>query len=127
RRSVFDRVADEVDEYLPEVSRIGPHAWQRRADGDGEIQSPLADQRLELAGDVEHEWSKHDRFGVHFEPASGDLGDVEYLVDEVPQMRRGGRDAFHRRRLTSGEVAVDAVAQQVHETDDRVQRGSQLV
>ena len=65
--------------------------------------------------------------GVHLQSARGDLRDVEHLIDEMPQMRCRRGDAIHRRHLARRQIAVEAVAQQLDETDDGVERRSQLV
>jgi hypothetical protein len=64
---------------------------------------------------------------MHLETSSSHLGDVEYLVDEMPQMTRRCCDPFDRLSLARGELAVDAIAEHLYETDDRVERCSQLV
>ena len=127
RRRVLHRIADQVDENLAQVRRVGAHARQRRADRDREAQSALADQRLELARDVEHERPEHDRLGMNLETAGGDLRDVEHLIDEMAQMRRRRRDPVDRRHLPRRQIAIHAVLQQLDEADDRVERRAQLV
>ena len=67
------------------------------------------------------------RLRVHLETAGGDLRDVEHLVHEMAQVRRRGSDAIDRRNLPRREVAIEAVAQQLDEADDGVERRPQLV
>ena len=65
--------------------------------------------------------------GVNLEAPRRDLGDVEHLIDEMPKVRRRGGDAIDGRHLARRQVAVDAVLEQLHEADDRVERRAQLV
>src|SRR5438094_7837782 len=127
RRCVLDGVANQIHEDLPAVSRMRAHAWQRGADGDGQIQSALIDQRLQLTHDVEHERPQYDGFSVNFESSRRDLGDVEDLIDEMSQMSGRCRNALDGRCLTRRQVTVNAVSQEIDEADDRVERRAQLV
>ena len=112
---------------MSQVSRIGSHAGKGRADGDREAQASLVDQRLQLTRDVQHERSKHERFGVHLESPGGDLRDVEHLVHEMSQVCGRRRDAVDGRNLARRQIAVHTVLEQLDETNDRVERRSQLV
>ena len=109
------------------MRRIGSHARQRRADGDRQAETAFVDERFELARDVQHERTQHERLRMHLESAGGDLRDVEHLIDEMSQMRRRRGDAVDRRHLSRREIAVDAVLEQLDESDDRVERRAQLV
>ncbi len=64
---------------------------------------------------------------MNLEAPRRDLGDVEHLIDEMTKV--GGRrgDAIDGRHLARSQVAVDAVLEELHEADDRVERSAQLV
>src|SRR3954467_5994336 len=64
---------------------------------------------------------------MHLQPASGDLRDIQDLIDEVPKMRGRRGDAIDRRYLPGRQVAIKPVPQQLDESDDRIERSSELM
>ena len=64
---------------------------------------------------------------MHLQSACGDLGDIEHLIDEMPQVCRGCGNPVHWRHLSRREISIETVAQEFDETDDGVERRSQLM
>jgi hypothetical protein len=64
---------------------------------------------------------------VNLEPPSGHLGQIENLIDQVPKVIGRSLDAFDRFYLTGSQFTVNALAKQIDKTNDRVQRGPELV
>ena len=56
-----------------------------------------------------------------------DLGEIEDVVDQPEQLRAGVVDRVRELDLLVGQVAVDVVAEQLREDQQRVQRRPQLV
>ena len=109
------------------MGRVGGDARQGGRDLDRERQPLLDHQRLDLTRDVDHEGAEREGLGVDVEPASGEAGEVEDLVHERLQVLGGALDPLHRPDHAGTELAVGAVAQEVHEPDDRGQGGAKLV
>src|SRR5689334_13259650 len=64
---------------------------------------------------------------MYLQTAGSHLRQIEHLIDEVTQMVCGRLDALDRFDLAWCELAIDAFAEEIHESDNRVERRSQLV
>src|SRR5690349_14053922 len=109
------------------MRRVSAHAWQCRPDRDRHAQPALVDERLEFASNVEDERTQDERLGMYLEAPGRDLGDVEYLIDEMPEMCRRGGDSINRRSLAWRQIAVNAVLEELDESNDGIERRPELV
>ena len=121
---VLDRVGDQVDQDLPQPLPVG-------ADGQAGPWAGLADRDRavgregshELAGFLDYRLHGH-RLYREAELARFDPGDVDQLVDQGEQVAPGSEDALDGVPVLAAELGQ---LQQLSETEDRVQRGAQLV
>ena len=92
----FDRVAEQVDQYLLEADGVGVERGVR-------LVARIANLDLFLGGYAAYEGQAgsahvvddHD-VGVEFELAGFDLGQVEQVVDQVQQVAPARLDVVHR-------------------------------
>src|SRR3954471_6305584 len=95
-RRVLDGVPKQVDENVSKMRRVRADAWQRYRNRNRQLERPLAEERLELTRDGEHEGPERHHFTRDLEPASRYPGNVQDLIDEMSEMRRRCGDAVDR-------------------------------
>ncbi len=121
----LDRVAQQVQQHLPEVVHVAEHARRDvRVDDVGELQVLVLRLRghqreglLQLVAQVELDDFQRGLAGV-------DLGEGEDVVDQVQQHVGGAARGLHVVELLVAEVHV---RDQVQHADHAVQRRAQLV
>ncbi len=77
------RIADEVEQALPELDDVGPHGAE--VFGEVELQNVvlLLDQPFDRTGHLAHQRRHVDRLGVGVHAVRLDLREVEHVVDEA--------------------------------------------
>ena len=121
----LDRVAGEVGEDLLYAQPVGQHLpGEVGVDEDLEGDAALLRHRLQGVADALDELDQAGRVQVELEVAGLDLGEVEDVVDEMEQGRRGvAHDIDHLGLL----VVQPAVGEHVDQAGHAVHGGADLV
>jgi orotate phosphoribosyltransferase len=126
-RRVLDGVAQQIDENLAEVRRVGPQTGEQRPHTERDRQAFLVCEGLDVSSDVEDEGPQVHELGMHFQAPSRHLREIEDLVHQLAQMARRCLDAMHRCGLARRQLTIEAVPHEVHEADDCIERRAELM
>ena len=91
---------------MPQVRGVGAEPRECGGDLQGERESLLDDQRLDLTRDIDHERTQRERLTMHVEAPRRELREIEHLVHQRLQMFCGGLDALHGADHPRTELAV---------------------
>ena len=125
-RRVLDRVGEQVVEDLPEAPRIRHGAV--RADAGDDLKTLPVRERADSGKHLTQRRAELQGLGVQLDPPRLDLGEVEYVVDELQEVPASVVDVLDPLGWHAPSIAVGRLgAHQVAEAKDRVEGRAQLV
>ena len=123
---VLDRVGEQVVEDLTEAPRIRHGAV--RADACDDLKTLPVRERADSGKHLTQRRTELQGLGVQLDPPGLDLGEVEYVVDEIQEVPAGVVDVLDPLGWHAPSIAVGRLgAHQVAEAKDRVEGRAQLV
>ena len=123
----LDRVGDEVQQHLLQLAAVGQHL-AGAIDLGQQRDVLLRDQRLDRLADLVDSFCDRHEAEAQLHLTGFDLGEVEDIVDQSEQVLAAGEDLAQEslpRRVV--ELALARVREELGESDDRVQRGAELM
>ena len=121
----LDRVAEQVDEDLPEPAWIADRVVRNiRPDVEDQLDAFVCSRLREQLDRLLCHVLGAEVDALHAHTAGLDLGEVEDVVDDLQQRVAGGPHCFHVVALLRGEVRLH---QQAGHADHPVHRGADLV
>ncbi|MNJ38136.1 hypothetical protein D3C77_329770 [compost metagenome] len=124
----FHGIGQQVLENLLQALAVGVQGCRNLwLNAHAKAQLLVAGQRLEQALQAFGQTCYMGGFRAHFEFAGLDLGDVEYVVDQVEQVIACRIDRLGKLDLLLAEVVLRVLRQQLGEDQRTVERRAQLV
>ena len=121
----LDGVADQVEEQLPQPSRIADQPLRHRAaDRQRQLQSLLMGARAQRAHSVPDRAARIERHALERQLAGLDLREVEDVVDQSQQR---ARRVARRRQVLALLAREPGVERELGHAEDRVHRRADLV
>src|SRR5687767_299307 len=126
-RGELDGIRHEVQQHLLDPGAVGIDGRQIDRHVLFQLHALVPDERQRRLDALLDDVVEVERLRAHLELARLDAREIEDAVDQLEQVATRVVHRLHVRLLPLGEVAVEAVEQDLGEADDRVQRRSQLV